>query len=256
MRLNEFFTRIAPLFDGNATWQETAVALYGSPPGPDGERLEHYENACRWRRGQTLRHVFERTYNVATTSQSPKQWANMATDYFRTDPWRSLNALPNAANFPAFLKENAAKYELATWVAELADAEWWLGHVNDAPDSPDDPATGPIRLAPTLEIRPYRFDLTGWLRDYTQEQFSVDRAPPDARDCVVMFWRNLELRPCFEVPSGLYLRCLSAIHQAKPIDEQFASDVGCTAAEVAAVVQRLSRKGVLWGTLGAPAFGG
>lgn len=218
MRLADFFRAIEPMLAERASAAEVAGVLYGRDPGRDGERLAFYQSMCRWRRAETLAGIFPRVHrHIADEAR----WRRLTTAYFAEAPWTDIKQLASAAGFPAFLARALDAGEaLPAWLPELADLEWWVLATRVAADPADDPARGPLRLASTLEIRRYRFDLAGWVDDLDGEA----PAPPVAGRFAVLFWRDRDLVACVRSAPMRELQLLAAVRSgAAALDIELAA---------------------------------
>lgn len=218
MRLADFFRTIEPMLAERASASETARALYGADPGPNGERLAFYQRMCRWRRAETLAGIFPRVHR---TIGDEGRWRQLTTAYFAEAPWTDVKQLPSAAGFPDFLARVRDGEQLPAWLPELADFEWWVLATRVAIDPADDPATGPLRLAATLEIRPYRFDLVGWVDDLDADA----PGPPAPGRFAVLFWRDRDLVACVRSGSEREIRLLAAVRSGAPVDPELAAQL-------------------------------
>lgn len=237
MRLAEFFRAIEPMLAERASAADTARTLYGAEPGEAGQRLAVYERMCRWRRAETMAGVYPRVRRAFAAFGDERAWSALCTAYYAEAPWTAVKPLPNAAGFPDFLSRESAGRGLPAWLAELADFEWWVVATRIARDPEDDPAAGPLRLAHTVELRPYGFDLVGWVDDVE----AARPEPPAPGRFAVLFWRDRDGVACVRSVSGGEIRLLGLVRGGAAVEP---------AAEDLAALQRLHRIGVLVGEAG------
>ena len=243
MRLAEFFGLMEAMMAERARASEVAVCFYGPDPGKAGRRLAIYETMPRLRRAETLAYVFPRTRRWFLRARPAPAWVELGTAYFAEAPWRAVKPLPNCAGFPEFLGRGAEARGLEPWLAELADAEWWLHNVRGAIDDPADGDDGPLRLASTVELRRYRVDLADWMEDAE----TVKAEPPEAREIAALFWRNRLQVACLRVAGRVHLGILGAIRKRLPLTAERATGLGIAISELAATVCRLRAIGILAG---------
>lgn len=247
MKLDEFFTKIAPLFDGRKTVDEVAVSLYGSAKGPGADRLRVYDGMCRWRRGNTLSWSFPRCYAFVLENGGLYNWQQIATEFFVIDPWRSLQPLPNTGKFPEYLVANSARFKLPPWLPEVADLEWWIAYLRVVPDDPTATDEGPLRLHPTVEIRPYEYNLAAWIEDSE----AANREPPVKKKTAVVVWRNRKLAAAVDSIGGPRIRLLAAIQNGRAIDAALAKELSLDLPAVHDMTRRMWTRGILIGGIDA-----
>src|SRR5205823_3576565 len=84
----------------------------------------------------------------------------------------------------------------------------------DDGDTPDGggtaPDAGPLRIAPTVELRPYAWDFVTWIDGAPADERA--EAPPPG-DVLVLFWRDRALEPRREVAQPLELLVLKAVSE-------------------------------------------
>jgi hypothetical protein len=237
--LQPFFDILGPFLLGQASHPETVERLYGDAARGrarrDAERLAIYGRFCRIHRKQALS-LFEATRAAIVAAAGEPAWDAWVERYFVAHPMHHFELNHNAEGFPAFLAEAIAAGEpaLPPFVAELADLEWCEWQVRVAPDAPADaghdgqdlrdPARdrGPLRLASTVDLRPYRYDLVGWLDAEEEER----PESPEARDSLVIFWRSRELTSRREPAQPSELLVIKALVEGLAIDEALAARVG------------------------------
>jgi hypothetical protein len=243
MRLAEFFSIMEGMMAERTRAAEVATRFYGPEPGRARRLLAIYESMPRLRRAETLAFVFPRTRAWFARGRHAHAWVELGTSYYAQAPWRAVKPLPNCAGFPAFLAGVAGTRGFEPWLAELADAEWWLHQVRGAVDDPRDGEGGPLRLSSTVEVRPYRVDLTEWI----EEAEVVKPEPPPAREILALFWRNAKLVACLRTIGGNHVRVLGAVRKGIALTPAFASALGVGADELAATVRRFRAIGILAG---------
>lgn len=208
--LAAFYATIGPLLEGRAPLRETQAALWPTgAPQPDAERLGIYQRFCRAHRVSALA-AFPETRRAAAAAGV--DWAALAEAYFHAHPMHHVELNENASAFPAFLAEEAS-FELPPFVTALADLELWVWRTRVAPDSPDDTAPGPLRLASTVELRPYAWDLVGWL-DAGSRAECPGRSPG-----FVLFWRDADGDPRREPATPAELHVLKCVLEGLPVPE-------------------------------------
>jgi len=234
VRLADFFRAMEPMLAARQSAADTARLLYGEAPGRDGERLALYQSMCRWRRADTLAGVFPRVRAALVAAAGERAFTDLCTEYYAAAPWRAIRPLPNAAGFSAFLARVGPERGLPDHLAELADFEWWVLATRVAPEPDEDPAGGPLRLAHTAELRPYRYDLVGWIDEV---EAAAGGAPAPGR-FAVLFWRDREQVACVRAVTQGELRLLAAVRAGA------AAGLG---EDERAAAERLHRLGVLVG---------
>lgn len=217
MKLAELFAAIGPYFEGRRGVAEARELVYGEGGGADAERIAIYGRFCRIHRGESLAGVYELVRAEVEARGGADLWERLHEAYFAARPMHHAELLTNGAGLAEFLGAGegaasgwAAESGLPAWLGELADFEWWEWRTRVAPDDPADeePASGPLRLASTVEVRPYRFDLVEWIDDVHETDHP---AAPRTRDVYVMFWRDQDLDVRREDASVLELLALRAV---------------------------------------------
>ena len=244
----------------------------------DAARLELYGRFCRVHRLDALGSTFAETRAAFAQRSGPAAWEALVDEYFRAHPMHHAELNENGSELPAFLRARAETRAagsagaeggagaadamgtrrepraLEAWLAELADLEWWSFRTRVAPDDERDaqPEQGALRLASTVELRPYAHDLCGWLEPAPDGDPAEARGgEPEARACVVIFWRDLDLDTRFAEASPLELLVLQAVHLGQPaaaLDEA-AARAGATGGELAETLADLRAAGILLGPL-------
>jgi hypothetical protein len=252
MKLAEFYARIAPFLLGEIGHEQVVPALWGhSPPAPDAARLRIYGRFCQRHRAETLDGVFTACRRVVVARHGEAAWTQLIEDYFRAHPMHYFELSRNGEHFAEFLAaEPARSPDWPRFLAELADFDWWEWQVVIAPDEPGDaaPDRGPLRLASTVEVRPYGWDFVSWLDDYDE----ADRPPaPEAEATLVLFWRDGDLDGRREIASSREMLILKAVLESVPLGPELAARLGVSSESLAETVADLRAAGVL---LGDPAL--
>lgn len=212
MNLERFFEIASPFLEGKADLQKTAEALFGPEANSsrDARRLSTYRDLDL---GVALKAVFPRVYSVVTERSGKSGWDALAGRYFEIYPARHFELNMNGMHLPDYLQEYAAQANLPSWLAELADFEWWEWKTLTAPDDPADaePNEGLLRLGATVELRPYEHDLIAWCAD------DGPKKSPTPRTAVTVFWRDVDSNAWRRNIDDLDLRLLSLIHQNQAI---------------------------------------
>ena len=217
MRLSDLFAAIGPYLEGRRGVGEARKLLYGDGGGTDAERIAIYGRFCQIHRSEALTGTYEQVRAEVEARGGAELWEKLHEAYFAARPMHHTELLTNGESLGEFLglgddaaKGWAAQSGLPEWLGALADFEWWEWRTRVAPDDPadEDLASGPLRLASTVEVRPYRWDLVEWIDDV----YETDRpAAPRTRDVYVMFWRDPELDVRREDASVLELLALKAV---------------------------------------------
>jgi hypothetical protein len=187
MKLAHFFETIAPYLEGRAAFEPTTRALYGDAPPDEAKRLRIYERFCRAHRQTATGGVHQVTKALVVEQAGRERWDALVEAYFVAHPMQHVEINENGAQLAAFL---AARDDVPKLWSQLADFEWWEWQTAIAPDAESDqaPDEGPLRLASTVELRPYAWDLVPWCNaDETTRP-----AEPAQREVLVLFWRTRE----------------------------------------------------------------
>jgi hypothetical protein len=216
VKLAHFFQTIAPYLEGRAGFEETSRALFGKSPLPDTPRLAIYERFCRAHRQTATAGVHQYVRDLVVAQAGRERWDALVEAYFVAHPMRHVEINANGAQLAAFL---AARPDVPPLWSALADFEWWEWQTLSAKDDPADatPDEGPLRLASTVELRPYGWDFVTWLD-------AEQRAPaPEEREVLVLFWRNRQLDARRELASVAELQVLKAVSEGGRVerDETF-----------------------------------
>jgi hypothetical protein len=206
VKLQDFYRAIGPFLTGGASREEAAHALWGDlPPARDAERLAIYGRFCRVHRFESVDFVYAETRAAVLGARGLPAWEELVESYYRRFPMHHVEINENGDR----LAEHLAGQALPAWIAPLAELEWWEWRTQIAPDAPADarPDQGPLRLASTVEVRPFAHDLVEWLD-------AEPRAPePAPREALVIFWRDDSLRARRENASLDELQILKAVHE-------------------------------------------
>jgi hypothetical protein len=187
MKVARFFETLTPVFEHRAEVRSVATSLWGSADCDDARRLGIHVRDCQRSRQIALDGVFQHVRQVVIRDGGAAAWDRLSLSYFEAHPPRHFEPNANGAAFPAFVQR-------PEWLAELADLEWWDWRTFVAPDTREPGQHEPRRLADTLELRAYRWDLLGWMAD------GCKQAEPASRQCVLAFWRDRQLdAQCREV---------------------------------------------------------
>jgi hypothetical protein len=249
MRLQDFFTVITPFLEGRATHTEAAQALYGSPEGGAGagvqdvRRLALYGRLCRVHRFEVLEKMYPHCWREVRERHGAAAWSALVEAYYRRHPMRQYEMNANAASLPEFLTGYAPEAALPEWLPELADLEWWEWEVLVAPDEAEG-GPGP-RLAATVELRPYRYDLVAWLEADGSER----PASPEARESLVLFWRTREGGLRRRNASPLELLVLKTLHEGRELGAA-AVEVGLAPQVLEETLCALGEAGIITGAAG------
>lgn len=221
MKLADFYAAIGPYLEGRASHEHTASLLY--PEGSDGhdrERLAIYQRFCRIHRAEALQYTFQYCRAAVERAAGAEGWSALVEGYFRAHPMFHVELNENGGELCAFLATFAPAHCLPPWLVELADFEWWEWRTRTAPDAAEDarPNEGPLRLAATVELRPYRYDLVAYC-DGARE------GEPAPRPTVVLYWRDRDLDPRRERCTPIELAALKLVAEGLSIDELAAAGV-------------------------------
>lgn len=246
--LDEFFRTIGPFLEGRTEHAAVAAELYGggAANGIDARRLAVYGRFCRAHRFEALDRTFFHCREAVVEHGGDAAWAALVEEYFRAHPMRHFELNENGAAFPDFLAAGAGAVDraLPSWLPQLADYEWWEWRTRSALDAPEDSAAGgPLRIASTVELRPYGWDFAAWL--------DVDKAArlpaPQARAVLMLFWRDpyLELRS--DRAAADELAVLKLVSDGAAIDSSAARALGVQLDVLLTARDRLREAGVLVG---------
>lgn len=243
MRLRGVFEAVEPLLAGRVGAGEAAGALYGEVDSADARRIAIYERFCRAHRFEAVDGVYALCRGAIVAAWSEGVWDAFVEAYFQKHPMRSFELNENGAQLPAFLVEHARAAGWPAWLPELADFEWWEWQTRVALDDPADAGeAGPLRLGATVELRPYAHDIVGWVDTPRDERAPV----PEARDTIVVFWRDRDLDPRRDEAQAIELAVIKSVYEHGSIAAIAAEAADEDVAETAA---DLHAAGILRGTL-------
>jgi hypothetical protein len=231
MSLARFFEEIAPVMLGTVPAAERASALAVDP-----NRLAIYQRFCRTHRFEAIEGLFPHCQAVV----APSAWPGLVEDYFQRHPMWHVELNANAAQWPEFLAAEAAARSLPSWLSELADFEWWEWQTLIAPDDAADPRVGPLRIAPSLELRPYTRDFIAWIDN--------DRKGEPAEEAtIVLFWRDEALDLRRETASQIELLVLKSLATGEALTRPLLKQLGIRRAAIDETITDLRDAGILHG---------
>lgn len=234
MSLSSFFAAIGPYLEGRVDAGEARRALWGEPvpaaAARDAERLSIYGRFCRIHRFEALQGAYPYVRAAVLRVAGADAWERLVEAYFSAHPMHHVELNENGASLALFLDGYTAGAGLPAWLAELADFEWWEWCTRVAPDelADEEPGAGPLRLASTVEVRPYRWDFASWIDD-ASEEVGRDEAPC-AQDVYILFWRDPDLDPRREPATLAELRVLKCVSEGAAVP----ADAGETLADLRA----------------------
>jgi hypothetical protein len=210
MTLDDLLAGIAPLLEGQATLPEAAEKLYGAAwrDSADAQRLSIYAAFCAQHRLDALTHVYADTRRAIVAEQGEAAWERIVARYFLKNPMHHVELNENGVHFSTFIRDNAS--ELAPWLPELADFEWWEWQTRNAARDGDERA-GPLRLSKTVEARPYHFDFVGWLE-------GSGTVAPESVETLVIFWRDRDDDTRRENLCAVELAVIAAVVNGAPLE--------------------------------------
>lgn len=244
MKLTEFFATIGPFLEGRVTQHEAALSLYGAGHArTDAKRLALYQVPPPM---AVLDGVFRHLKSAVITLVGKDAWENLGRDYFRAYPMRHFELNRNGVHLPQFLESYESRARLPGWLSELADFEWWEWHTLMEPDDPSDttPDTGTLRLGATVELRPYHYDFVQW-----PAPSDAALTPPEARQTIVMFWRDRGLKMRRRIADRLDFELLRRAHRSEPITPFTLQDPDVSWQDVENRIALLHQTGVFRGEL-------
>jgi hypothetical protein len=234
MKLDDFYARIGPLLLGQATLEEAASSLYGLDwrEQKDARRLAIYARFCRIHRHEVLEGVYPYCHQVVLARRGEAAWAELVAAYFAGRPMESFELNENGAEVPDFLAGYAEGAGLPSWLAGLADFEWWEWQTSIQREEPDDEAPGQgvgrgLRLAPTVELRRYGHDYVRWL-----DEDNGPAGEPAPEETLVLFWRDQDMDARREKASQEELRVLGLVMRGEGLEELAAQGLMETAADL------------------------
>ncbi len=202
MKLEPLFETVGAYLEGRAGEAETQRALWNGAPWRDAHRLAIYARFCAAHRDTATGGVHRVLREVAG-----ERWPALVEAYFVAHPMHSVELNENGAKLGEWL---ATRDDVPAWWAALADFEWWEWQTLVAPDA--DEADGPLRIASTVELRPYAWNFVRWL-DADERS-----AAPDAANCLVIFWRNRALDARRDLVTAEELAVLKAVNEGAPFE--------------------------------------
>jgi hypothetical protein len=131
----------------------------------------------------------------------------------------------------------------------LADFDWWEWQVQSAPDDPADaqPDEGPLRLGSTVDVRPYAWDLLGYVKD---PGATAVPAAKTGEPQLIVFWRDRNLDGRREAAHPLELLVIKAVIEGVALNQDLAKRIGVSTKLLKETAQDLLAAGIL---LGQPA---
>ncbi len=246
INLARFFEITSPFLKGQADREQTAQALFGPDAGSgrDARGLSFYRDLAL---GLALQAVFPRLESVIIEHLGKTGWDALTKGYFESYPARHFELNMNGARFPEFLEQHASRAGLPSWVAELADFEWWEWQTLTAPDVPADarPQEGLLRLGATVELRPYTHDLIDWCAA------SDPNSSPAERTAVIIFWRDANSDAWRRNGDALDLELLWLIEQKEALTPLTLRDLDESWEATEGRIAEMLRDGILLGHLPA-----
>lgn len=216
MSLAKFFEDAAP----------TLLGHFQPLPGVPEERWRMYGRFAGLLRESVLKGVYPETRR----RMEGEAWQRVWRAYFEAHPCSSWELNANAEAFPAFL---AALPDVAPWLAQLADLEWWRWTVFSALDEAPEAGLG---LNPAAMLRPYQFDVVGMVvRD---EPVSAEVA------CVAAIWRDAGGADRVAALSPAQLCALKAVLEKVPLEDAAAA-AGLVVQELAEARDAMREEGLL-----------
>ncbi|MBS2024152.1 MAG: putative DNA-binding domain-containing protein [Deltaproteobacteria bacterium] len=194
MKLDQFFQDIAPFLEGKGTHAQAKSALWGDrAPEPDAGRLAIYGDFCRVHRFEAVDSVFAETRKALIAARGEGAWRSLVEDLFVKHPMHHVELNENGLALPEFMAAEQQARKLPLHLVELADLEAAEWRTLIAPDAPEDegPREGKLRLASTVDVRPYRHDLIEWLDG--PEAGGPRPKEPKRTLTRVIFWRDTDL---------------------------------------------------------------
>ena len=237
MKLAEFYAKVSPFLQGKAAHGETVRALWGDqPPARDAARLAIYGRFCRVHRFEAVDSVYSETRAAVCKLAGEDPWDELVERYFTAHPMHHVEINENGDELAPYLAAHAKAHGLPAWIAALAELEWWEWRTRIAADDPNDarPEEGKLRIAATVELRPFAWDLVGWLDQDPRAE------APDEEQALVIFWRDRNLKARREIADQDDLLILKAVNDGERVDPE---------GELAETLDDLRSAGIM---LGAP----
>lgn len=248
MKLERFYAVVGPYLEGKAPLVPTQAALYGGPSSVDAQRLPIYARLVKGHRADAAGAVHPTVRAVVEREAGAHGWEALYEAYFTAHPMRHVELNENAAQLAEFLGHGeavgsgyAARAGLPRWLGALADFEWWEWQTRIAPSVAEDdaPRAGPLRLASTVELRPYAWDLVGWM----DAEVEARPAAPAAGQALVLFWRSPALVERRANTDAVELAVLKAVVEGQGLRAPSGVDAG----RWAATVEDLRAAGIVLG---------
>ena len=249
--LQTFFAQIGPFLLGTQDHAQTVQALYGSKgkTSIDAQRLEIYGRFCQTHRFEAVDSVFSACRQAVLQHQGDAAWAALVHRYFLAHPMHHFELNQNGEHLPTFLAAEAEAGRVPAFLPALADFDWWEWQVQSAPDDPADaqPDEGPLRLGSTVDVRPYAWDLLGYVKD---PGATAAPAAKDGEPQLIVFWRDRSLDGRREQAHPLELLVIKAVIEGVALNQDLAKRIGVSTKLLKETAQDLLAAGIL---LGQPA---
>ena len=244
MKLDGFFDAVAPVLLGTVPPAEAARTLYAGEPGRevDAGRLAIYARFCRTHRYSLIEDLYPHCRTVVERERGRNVWEQLVDAYFLRHPMHHVELNANGADWPAFLSIEPPVPALAPWLPALADLEWWEWQTIIAADPPagEDARTGPLRFAPTLELRQYGYDLVDWIDD------GIEGAPEET-PTFVLFWRDSEFSMRRENAGPIEMMVLKSLAEGAALTPALLKSLGVERALVDETIEDLRAAEILHG---------
>jgi hypothetical protein len=239
MKLDRFFATVGPFLEGRASRAEAAQQLFGETTSADAVRLGIYGRFCRLHRREAVDSTYSFTREKIFELKGEAAWDELVERFIRAHPMKHFELNENGVQLPGYLPDWLAEQKLPSWLAALADFEWWEWRTKIALDDPSDqkPDAGPLRLASTVEVRPYPRDFVPWI-------VRKRRGEPAEKNVLVLFWRDLDLDGRRENASHEELLVLKAVSESVAL-----SKTGLRPSDLAETLADLKAAGILLGRL-------
>lgn len=251
MRLAALFETIGPYLLGLSSHEQTVPSLFGVTANPQhAERLRIYERFCRKHRQEALDHVFAHCRAMVLSLTDLATWESLVEQYFRSHPMHHFELNHNGRFFPEYVVEAVAtqRFRLPPHLADLADFEWWEWQTYITADSEQDRLAeqGQLRIASSVELRPFRFDLISWLESAQPDGLASE---PELLANVVLFWRDRDLDLRRTTANQLDLFIIKAVLEAVPIQPSLAEQIGVSYPQLLSTTLDLHQSGILNGVM-------
>jgi len=251
VRLADLLATMGPYLLGQASNPQVLQSLLGEQASAqDGKRLQIYGDFCRQHRLDAVDHVFSYCRSTVVANAGLAAWEELVERYFHAHPMHHFELNRNGRHFPEFLTQYSlgSLGDALPFLPELADLEWWEWQTYSVFDDPRDEAadTGELRVASTVELRPYAYDLLAWIDERAAHGFA---SPPVPVSCLVLFWRDRDLDLRRTTPSSLELMLLKAVIERIPLDDAFMHRVGISAEAIQACMSDLHSLGIIHGAV-------